>query len=165
MNSFVVDKVIFPRTQLVDENGKYYNSISVKDALYMSSKAGLNLVCIKKCNAQEGLPLCKIINFGKWKYSQEKLLKKEKVHKSTKTIRFSYVISDYDIGHKIKQINKLLDHGDDVILEMKLAKKEKRFLKEGIDKINNIVKMCLEKGKIVSEKENDGQISIKITKK
>lgn len=164
MEPFIVNKIIYPFTRLVDNNGSYHESISIKTSLELARQAGKDLVCFNKPEKNQ-LALCKIINYGKWKYQHDKALKKEKLHKKeTKEVRFSYNIDPHDIEHKIKQIVEFLDEGNDVVLTMKLMGRDNRFMKEAKERMNNIALKCSNNGKILSQKEAGSQIIIRLGK-
>ena len=164
-NPFVVQRIIFEKIRLVDNNNQYHNEIKTVEAQKMAQASGLDLVCFDR--AQEGsLAFCKIIDYGKWKYSNEKKKKKQvkENKKLTKEIRFSPVIDDNDIKHKVKQAIEFLERGDDVVFFMKLRGRQKSFFKEAEEKMNGIVSMCSEYGKEHSRKKTEGMIIVGITK-
>ena len=76
---FVIDSTTSPEpftfTKLVDEEGTFHQSINVSAALSRAKIAGLDLVCFNEPSG-ELTALCKIINYGKWKYQVEKAKKK-----------------------------------------------------------------------------------------
>ena len=80
-----------------------------EDAVEKSKIQGLDVVCFKDQTEKE-LAFCKMIDYGKWKYSEDKKKKKQnKEHKkTTKEIRISLGISDHDLEHKVKQAKDFL---------------------------------------------------------
>ena len=166
MQPYIVSKKDrFSNIRLIDASEKYHQSIFVRDAEDMAYKSGLNLVCFSLPN-KDSLPLCKIIDYGKWKYSNEKVLKKEKLQNKhcVKEIRFSPVISENDISHKVKQISEFLNEGDEVILTMRFKGVQKRNFKIGEDKMNDIITLCKEYGEEDSRKRTDNQIAVRFKK-
>lgn len=160
-----LDKVPFTFTKLVDESGAFHQSINVSAALSRAKQAELDLVCFNEPSG-DLIALCKIINYGKWKYMNEKAKKKNEkksVH-CTKTIRFSPVISSHDINHKIKQIKDIIDDGDTVIVEMLANTKNRRQMYNADEKLKEIMCKCGEFSKEISRSSGDNQIAIKIVK-
>jgi len=98
----------------MDSSGVYHDSIRTRAAIEMAQESNLDLVCFNTATERD-LPFCKILNFGKWKYNQDKKKKQNKDSKKTKEIRISVDISDNDLGHKIKQAKEFLAGGDDVV--------------------------------------------------
>lgn len=161
---YIIKFVSFPATRLVDNNGQYHQSIRTDLALKMATESGYDLVCFNKPDVGT-LALCKIVDFGKWKYENEKQKRKsEKGHKKeNKEMRFSPNIGDNDIGHKTRQINEFLDAGDDVLLVMKLKGRECLHMTEAEDKMNKIVSMCTG-GKELSRKKTRNMIFVRMSK-
>ena len=130
----------------------------------MAKEVGLDLVCFSEPSM--GKPaLCKIVDYGKWKYHQEKLLKKEKknIHE-VKEMRFSPVISDNDIEHKVKQIIEFLKDGDEVVVRMRFKGIHHRLKNDGERIINKIVEMCKGIGKETGRKRSEDDIYVKMVK-
>lgn len=161
---YVIHFISFPATRLVDHTGQYHQSIRTDAALRMAKDEGLDLVCFNKPEIGAAA-LCKIVDFGKWKYENEKQKKKnEKTHKKeNKEIRFSPNIGDNDIAHKTKQINEFLDAGDDVLMVMKLKGRERMHLPEAEQKFDQIVSCCTS-GKVLSRKTTGNIIFVRMSK-
>jgi len=155
----------FEFTKIIDAQKNFYNQMKVFDACKMAEDMGLNLVCFNKPTDKD-LAFCKIIDFNKWKYEEEKNKKKmEKLNKrQNKEIRFSPVIDDHDIEHKMRQANEFLDDGNDVTLTMKLKGREKIHFAEAELKMNKIVSMCNGHGKESSRKKNGSMIIVHLSK-
>ena len=164
-NPFIVFRITFQETRLIDHENNYYGNIKTADAQKMAERMNLNLVCFKGSEDGE-LPFCKIIDYGKWKYMNEKKKKKqikESKH-ATKEIRFSPVIEQHDVEHKIKQAVEFLEEGNDVIFSMRLKGRQRNFLNEANEKMTEIVNMCSEYGKEQSRKKSSSMIIVKIAK-
>lgn len=164
-NPFVVNYVKFATTRLVDEELNYHSEIGIKEAKYRAEKAGLDLVCFNEPCSNE-LAFCKIIDYGKWKYDTDKKKKKEKPAKSTtKEIRFSPVISDNDVAHKIKHVKEFIEDGNDVLFSMRLKGRQKAHFSEAEERMNEIVSLCSEYSKEVSRKKSPNMIFIRVSSK
>ena len=161
---YTIRFISFPATRLVDDKGQYHQSIRTDIALKMAREAGLDLVCF---NGPEigAAALCKIIDFGKWKYEEEKKKKKnEKGHKKeNKEMRFSPNICDNDIVHKTRQINEFIEAGDDVLLVMKLKGRERLHMAEAEQKFDNIIAHCTA-GKVLNRKTTGNIIFVRMSK-
>jgi len=99
----------------------------VKEALTLAHERGLDLVEINPTNRP---PICKIMDFGKYKYD---LAKKEKENKAKrkeselKEIRLTFKIGDHDIEYKAKQAKEFFDSGNKVKVSMRLRGRENAF--------------------------------------
>jgi len=144
----------FKFVKLVDNNNVFHEKILLRDAVDIAKKNNLEVVCFNdesKSGATleiKDLAFCKVINFGKWKYNQDKKIKKDKKEhkKVTKEIRIGIDISDNDVNHKIKQAIEFLKNGDDVIFSMFLKGRQKTRVKDAISKMDEIKEMCSDFG-------------------
>ena len=161
---YIVKRIENINVKLLDNNNEFHNSIGMRDASTIAKSAGLDLVCFKQPDGDE-LGFYKIIDFGKWKYWNSKNKKKQDHHSKhvTKEVRFSLVISDHDIEHKLKKVNKFIKEGDEVILTMRLKGRQKSRMKEAEEKLNDIALKC-EDVKVISRKTSSGNITIRIGK-
>lgn len=165
MQPFIINYADFKETNLIDENGQFHSLIYILVAKNKAKEANLDLVCFSKPNGKTPA-LCKIIDYGKWKYQQEKLEKKEKLNskKETKEIRFTPVIGEHDIEHKTKQIIEFLQDGDDVLITMRFKGIHHRLKEEGKRIISVILEKCKEYGKESHRKQDNDNICVRIIK-
>jgi len=156
----------FSSVKLVDHNNVFHDSIGIDSAAAIAKDSGLDLVCFGEESSGD-LPFCKILDFGKWKYNEDKSKRKQhkEQKKSSKEIRFSLVISDNDIKHKINQAVGFLQKQDDVVLAMHLKGRQRAMFGEAKQKMNDIVNMCLANGKEVSRKEKENAITVRLAPK
>ena len=100
--------------RLIGEDGQLIGIMSSRDAYKMAQEAGLDLVKIAP-KAQP--PVCKIVDYGKYRYEQarkEKEAKKKQKTMEVKEVRLSPNIDSNDLNTKINQARKFLEHGDKV---------------------------------------------------
>ncbi|MFW5803994.1 MAG: translation initiation factor IF-3 [bacterium] len=166
MKPFVVDidSTKFRVIDLVTENGGFRSRASVSEAYNQAKQADLDLVCFNQPNkdAKDELPLCKIIDYGKWKYSIEKQNKKKEKKKTVKELRFSPHIAPNDINHKVKQAISFLKNGNDVIFTMKMKGRQSQYFKEAEQKLNDIIEKCMDVGEVISNKKTKNAIFIRV---
>jgi len=162
---FIVKFVTFEFTRLLDSNNQYHPNIKVADALTMAKNQGLDLVCFNKAQGTD-LTFCKILDYNKWLYSEEKRKKKQQKNsrKETKEIRLTPMIAENDIAHKMRSANEFLDEGNDVVLVMKLRGRERAHMGEAEIKMNEVVKFCEGHGREISRKKSDGMIIVRLAK-
>jgi len=163
---FVVKNVQFSTTRLVDESEKFYQTISINEAITKAKTSNLDLVCFNEPEENK-LALCKIIDFGKWKYNFEKSKKKIEKHQQheTKELWFSPTISSHDIEHKVKQAKKFIEEGHNVIINMQIKTSMNRHIAPVHEKTSEIMSICNEFSKEISRKQTDNRIYITLTKK
>jgi len=141
---FIINhRVDFNLIRLLDSNQIFHDNVPIGKAQDMAKAAELDLVCFKMPD-KKGNAFCKILDYGKWKYSEEKKKKKNKQagKKTTKELRFSLEIDAHDIEHKIKQAKEFFEDGDDVILSMFLKGRQRARKDDAISKIEQIVMLC-----------------------
>ena len=83
-------------------------------------------------------PVCKLGNYGKYLYWQEKKHKDAKTHRGgeTKGIRLSFGISPHDLGIRANQAEKFLKEGNKIMIELVLRGREKALAHLAGEKIN-----------------------------
>ena len=162
---FVLKRPIFERTRLVDHQNQFYQDIATSEALNLARSNNMDLVCFSKGDRRES-PFCKIINYGKWKYENDKRKKQqESEHKKiTKEVRFSPVIEDHDVEHKIKQAVEFLEKGNEVLFSMRLKGRQRKFFSDAEERMNEIVAMCGEHGSEIARKKTSNTITVRVAK-
>ncbi|MGH7093986.1 MAG: translation initiation factor IF-3 [Stellaceae bacterium] len=113
-----------PRVRLVDEAGQMVGIVERGEAMAMATDAGLDLVEIAP-NADP--PVCKILDFGKYKYEEQK--KKNEARKKQKIIEIKEIklrpsIDDHDYEVKMRSMSKFIDEGDKVKVTMRFRGRE-----------------------------------------
>jgi len=110
--------------RLIDENGENVGVVSHADALERAVKVGLDLVEISP-DAEP--PVCKILDFGKYKYQAQKKAaearKKQKVVE-IKEIKLRPMIDDHDYEVKMRSIQRFFEEGDKVKVTLRFRGRE-----------------------------------------
>ena len=99
---------------LIDENGEQKGVINTYDAYRMAEEAGLDLV---EVSPMANPPVCKILDFGKYRYEMEKKQKEAKKNQTVtklKEVRMQSKIADNDVNTKSKAISEFLSEGNKV---------------------------------------------------
>ncbi|MDD3480738.1 MAG: translation initiation factor IF-3 [Patescibacteria group bacterium] len=112
-----------PKVRLIDENGNQVGVVSRKEALFAAEQAGLDLVEVSSGDT----PVCKILDYGKYKYEQDKKSQKsKKAQKSQemKIIRLSVKIGKHDFDTKAKKAKKFIEKGHKLSLELRFKGRE-----------------------------------------
>lgn len=96
-------------------------------ALILAQEKGLDLVEINPTNRP---PICKIMDFGKYKYDLSKKQKEQKSRQKEielKEVRLTLKISDHDLSYKARQAREFYDKGDKVRVSLRLRGRENVF--------------------------------------
>jgi len=115
-----------------------YGIISLQQALKYAEDASLDLVLIAP-DAKP--PVCKIMDYGKFKYQQERKKKEAKKNQKkieVKEVKLSVKIAQNDIDYKIKHARKFLEEGKHVKFRVFLRGREMSNPKAGVDVLNNV---------------------------
>lgn len=111
---------------LIDENGASIGVMPISQALAQAQEAGLDVI---EVNPKAEPPVCKIMDFGQFKYKKEKEAQKQKVKQKKveiKGIRLSVRISQHDFEVRVEQAKKFLERGDKLKLELILKGRERQ---------------------------------------
>lgn len=120
INEQIRDKEV----RLIGEGGEQLGIMSARDALKMAEDAGLDLVKIAPAAKP---PVCKIVDYGKYRYEQvrkEKEAKKKQRVIEIKEIRLSPNIDTNDLNTKINAARKFLTKGDRVKITLRFRGRE-----------------------------------------
>ena len=120
INEQIRDKEI----RLIGTNGEQLGIMSSRDAMKLAEEAGLDLV---KIAPTANPPVCKIVDYGKFKYEQvrkEKEARKKQRTIEIKEIRLSPNIDTNDLNTKINAARKFLSKGDKVKVTLRFRGRE-----------------------------------------
>lgn len=110
--------------RLIDEDGSQLGIMPAKDAQRIAREKNLDLV---KISPKAVPPVCKIIDYGKFRYEQAKKDKEARKKQNIitlKEVRLSPNIEDHDINTKKKQAEKFLKNGDKVKVSVRFRGRE-----------------------------------------
>ncbi len=108
--------------RLIGENNEQLGIVSTADALRMARDGGLDLVEVAP-NVRP--PVCRLINYGKWKYSQKKHAKKHHHEQQLKEVRLRPKTDTHDRQIKMRHALKFLVQGDKVQFTMVFRGRER----------------------------------------
>ena len=138
---------------MIDENGNQCGVVKIKEALEMANAASLDLVEISR-DAEP--PVCKILNFGKYRYDRErqKKINKKKQHIiNVKEIRLRPNTDKHDLMIKLNKAQKFLLKGDK--LKVTIMFRGREFLRQEIGyNLLNDVKNALSDISVVDKEPN-----------
>ena len=140
---------------LIDENGDNVGKTTTAEALQKAKELELDLV---EVNPRAEFPVCKIMDYGQFKYEKEKKAHKQKLAQKkvdTKGIRLSVRISRNDMDMRIKQAIKFLDKGHKLKIDLVLKGREKAHPEKAVDTINSFVRELEAKEELNIIREQD----------
>ena len=125
--------------QLIGENGEKLGIVDFKEALNMAQEKKLDLVLV----APNSRPVvCKIMNYGKYKFEQtkrEKEAKKKQKVLEVKEIRITPNIEEHDFNFKAKNARKFLESGNKLKITVRFKGREINNSKAGEVVLNKFI--------------------------
>lgn len=125
--------------RVVSESGEQLGVLTLVDAIAIAQRDGFDLVEVAP---QAKPPVCKIMDYGKFKYREQKKeaeAKKKRTESTIKELRIRYRTDSGDLETKLKQAREFLEEGDKVKFSMRFKGREAAFMDLGVEKINQIV--------------------------
>jgi translation initiation factor IF-3 len=138
---------------VIDEDGTQLGVLSTNEARWKAREAGLDLVEVAP---QARPPVCRIMDYGKYKYDRSK--KPPKTHKTKlKEIRLRPRTGVHDIEFKVNQAKKFLLHKDKVQLSMQFKGRENAHMDTGQKVMDQVIEKLMDVGKIESKPSHRGR--------
>ena len=110
--------------------------IATEQALAMASEVGLDLV---EVSPNDEPPVCRILDYGKWKYRRSKKVGKTKTHTPVlKEIRLRPKTGQHDQQVKVKHAREFISKGDKVLFSMRFRGREMAHYDLGIEMFQQI---------------------------
>lgn len=133
------DMIRSPEVRVVDEESKPLGVLSIAQALTVARERGYDLV---EVSPKAIPPVCRLLDFGQFKYEKEKELKAQKAHAKrveVKGIRLSVRMGTHDIDIRQGQALEFLRDGQKLKLEIHLRGREKEHGDLAVQRIDGFV--------------------------
>ncbi len=132
--------------RLIGADGEQFGIVPTAQALEMARDAGLDLVEVAD---KERPPVCKIMDYGKFRYQQSRKKTQSKSHQQkTKEIRVRPKTGGHDIDTKLNQARRFLEHNDKVLLNVLFRGREMQHIEEGERIIKSMVERLADVSKV-----------------
>jgi len=141
----------------VDEDGEQLGVLDTRDALDRAREKGLDLVEVAP-NADP--PVCKIMDYGKFKYQQQKKLQEAKKKQTVikiKEVKFRPKTDEHDYQTKLGKILKFLDDGDRCKVTVFFRGREIVHKDRGLKMLERVVTDTAEVAKVESRPMSEGR--------
>lgn len=133
--------------RVVDPNGEQVGIMSIQDALQKAKDQGLDLVEVAP---QADPPVCKIVDYGKYKYRQEKKERKQQKSQQLKEMRLTSRIDEHDFDTKIRHIKRFLKGEDRVRVTMIFRGREIVHMDRGREMLERLKDEVQDVGRVES---------------
>ena len=130
--------------RIIGSDGQQLGIMSAKDALNLAEQKNLDLV---KIAPQSNPPVCKIMDYGKYRFEQAKREKEARKNQRVvdiKEVRLSLNIDTHDFNTKLNNALKFIKHGDKVKVSIRFRGREMAHPENGLVTMSNFSEACSE---------------------
>ncbi|GAA6800547.1 translation initiation factor IF-3 [Helicobacter pylori] len=147
----------FKEVRCVGDSGEVYGIISSKEALKIAQNLGLDLVLI---SASAKPPVCKVMDYNKFRYQNEKKIKEAKKKQKQieiKEIKLSTQIAQNDINYKVKHAREFIEANKHVKFKVVLKGRESQNSKAGLGVLLRVQTMMQDLANPEKEPKTEGR--------
>jgi translation initiation factor IF-3 len=145
-----------PQIRVIDSDGNHLGVMDTRSALSVAQEKDLDLVMI---NDKSEPPVCRIIDYGKFKYDLEKQERKNKKNQdktSVKELKMRYTIEEHDYQVRVNQAERFLKAGDKVKTTIKFRGRESQHSHLAENLLNRMAKDLQELAEIQQAPKKEG---------
>lgn len=156
------ERIQFPEIRLIDVQGVQVGILSLKEALDSAKEAGLDLVLLSD---KSNPPVCRIVDYGKYKFNQEKKAKeakKKQHHAHLKEVKMRYKIEEHDYQVRINQALKFLQANDKVKATITFRGREIQHVNLAINLLQKMAKDLENVADVQQSPSRDGKNMVMI---
>lgn len=143
--------------RVISDDGEQLGVMSSREAMNIADDKGLDLV---KVSPNANPPVCKIMDYGKYRFEQAKKQKEAKKNQKIivlKEMRLSATIDKHDMQVKAKNVNKFLVAGDKVKVTIRFKGRQMTHTEKGLKVMNEFFAMVEENGAIEKRAKLEGR--------
>jgi len=125
--------------RVIDAGGKQIGILPLKEALKIAEEQGLDLVEVAPNSSP---PVCRIMNYGKYKYQQSKRLQEAKKHQTVihiKEVKVRPRTEEHDFQFKLRHVKRFLDEGNKVKISLLFRGREIAHPEFGKNLLNRFI--------------------------
>ncbi len=148
-NDLMINEEIRDReVRLIDQNGEQLGVMLTRQAMELAEERQLDLV---KIAPQAKPPVCKLMDYGKYRFEQskrEREIRKNQKIITIKEVRLSATIEDHDVDVKFKNAVKFLQDGDKVKVNIRFRGRQITHSEIGLQVMKNFAERIKEYGNV-----------------
>ncbi len=151
------ENITAKQVRLIDANNENRGIVSIREALALAEEEDLDLIEI---SPQANPPVCKILDFGKFRYEQQKRKAEAKKNQKVveiKELKLRPMIDTHDYEVKVKQAKKFLEQGNKVKFTMRFKGRELSANDMGKQVLSKLVEDLEDCAKVDSEMKLEGR--------
>lgn len=151
------EEIVEKEVRVIGSDGESLGVMPTKDALNLAAEKKLDLVNVAP-NAKP--PVCRILDYGKFRYEQQKREKEARKNQKTmeiKEIRLSTFIEEHDLQVKAKNASKFLKNGDKVKVTLRFRGRERGHADAGRRVMETFAEICSEVSSVDKKPKLEGR--------
>ena len=148
------DAIRITPIRLIGAEGEQLGIVPTAQAMEMAREAGMDLVEVAD---KERPPVCKIMDYGKFKYAQSKKTHQKTHQQKLKEIRVRPKTGDHDIETKVNQARGFLEHNDKVQVNVLFRGREMQHIEEGQRVMNQVLEALVNDCKLEMPAKMEGK--------
>lgn len=151
------EAIRFKEVRLIDAGGNMRGIVSIEEANRLAEEANLDLVLI---NASADNPVCRILDYGKFVFEQQKREKEAKKNQKVmevKEIGLKLTTEEHDLGYKMKNVSKFLADGNRVKISIRFRGREMAYTNQGFEVMKKVADMLSDIAQIDKQPKVEGR--------
>ena len=151
------EQITASEVRVISSNGKQLGIISIREALYHAEDEGFDLV---EVSPDAKPPVCKIVDYGKLKYKEQKSKKEAKKKQKTievKEIKMRPGINKHDYEVKIKALSKFISGGNKVKVSLRFRGREMEHQNLGMELLKKLTEEVSVYAKLETPPKTNGK--------
>ncbi|AMC93244.1 translation initiation factor IF-3 [Erysipelothrix larvae] len=155
-SDLVNDAIRFKEVLVIGPKGEQLGILTRREALDRAAEANLDLLCV---SPNGNPPVCKILDYGRYRYEQQKRTREAKKNQSVtqiKPLRLSPVIEEHDFNTKLRHARKWLDEGIKVKVDMRFRGRLITRLEVGRKTMDAFIEACNDLGSVEKTPKLEG---------
>lgn len=151
------ENIHFPEVLLIGPEGESLGKMSRYDAMRKADEFGLDLFCVAP---QAHPPVCKILNYGKYRFEAQKKAREAKKNQKIveiKEIQLTTKIGEHDLMTKVKAANKFLEDGNKVKVGVKFKGRELSHIEIGEEVMKRFIELVKNNASVEKSPLLDGK--------
>ncbi|MFN3926060.1 MAG: translation initiation factor IF-3 [Pseudanabaenaceae cyanobacterium] len=151
------ERIRFPKIRVIDADGQQLGIMTPKEALRLAEERELDLVLVSD---KADPPVCRIMDYGKYKFEQEKKAKEARKKQHTvevKEVKMRYKIEEHDYQVRISQAERFLKDGDKVKATIMFRGRESQHAHLAKELLDRMAKDLEAIAEVQQPPKNDGK--------
>jgi translation initiation factor IF-3 len=140
---------------VIDENGENLGTMPTDKGVALAKARGLDLVEVAP---QASPSVCKIVDYGKYHYQQEKRERKQQHRSRLKEMKFTIKIGEHDFQTKMRRVRKFLTQGDTVRVSIFFRGREIVHASRGRDLLQRVATELSDVARVEEQPKARGKI-------